>query len=288
MRLPKLVAGWLVLAVSAASALWAQQPQLQLNKLPRVVAFLHQTGPEYAQIDGTSYEVWLKGPKDAAPVPRLRAVFGTAFFVSVGTKRYLVTAAHLARDVSTAPRITVLGDDGKPHDFPLTDFSPAPLKWLLHDKADIAALALAPRVVDLAHFLDERSFPLELLEANLVAPPLDRELTVVGFPIGLGVSATYFSPLVIRSTPASGIVTGLGVTSQFFTLERPAIGGYSGAPVFDLGYQFYGTAGAGMSSSYGPTRIVGVIQATLSDDTGGKLAVVVPASFIVELLRGAG
>jgi hypothetical protein len=69
-----------------------------------------------------------------------------------------------------------------------------------------------------------------------------------------------------------------------FLLQDPSIGGFSGAPVFDLpGIRLSGSA---MVAHQG-VACFGITHGTLSDDTGGKLAAVTPSSAVIELIDKA-
>jgi len=60
--------------------------------------------------------------------------------------------------------------------------------------------------------------------------------------------------------------------SIFFCLENPSVGGYSGGPIFDLGYS---TNGA-IEITKEKTVCHGIMHGTMSDNTGGKIAMVPP------------
>lgn len=94
-----------------------------------------------------------------------------------------------------------------------------------------------------------------------------------------------FSPLTYRSHAASAFITlnrfDKPVPSVFFLLENPSVGGYSGCPVFDLGYVVAGS----MTNTKDKTRCYGIMHGTVVDDTGGKLAAVTPAFYLSDLLR---
>jgi len=68
--------------------------------------------------------------------------------------------------------------------------------------------------------------------------------------------------------------------SDFFTLENPSVGGYSGGPVFDLGYIIVGA----MTTNTGPTICHGIMHGTISDTTGGKIAAVTPCSYVKDII----
>jgi hypothetical protein len=70
--------------------------------------------------------------------------------------------------------------------------------------------------------------------------------------------------------------------STFFALENPSIGGYSGCPIFDTGIRVMGPMttmdGSGL-------RCHGVMHGTISDETGGKLALVTPSYYLHDLIK---
>jgi hypothetical protein len=93
-----------------------------------------------------------------------------------------------------------------------------------------------------------------------------------------------FSPLTYRSYASSSFITlnraDTQTPSEFFLLENPSVGGYSGCPVFDLGYMIVGA----MTTTKDKTRCYGIMHGTISDNTGGKLAAVTPAFYLAQLL----
>jgi hypothetical protein len=63
---------------------------------------------------------------------------------------------------------------------------------------------------------------------------------------------------------------------EFFLLENPSVGGYSGGPIFDLGIMIVGS----MTVTKERTYCLGLMHGTISDKTGGKLAAVTPAYYL--------
>src|SRR5206468_6794441 len=105
------------------------------------------------------------------------------------------------------------------------------------------------------------------------APDRDAPLTVLGFPLGLGVERE-FSPISRDTKAASGLLTlprfDTQIPATFFVMQDPSIGGDSGAPVIDTGGPR--RAGQGLVLS-APTIVVGLVHGTLPDQTGGKVRV---------------
>ena len=58
------------------------------------------------------------------------------------------------------------------------------------------------------------------------------------------------------------------------------MGGYSGCPVFDLGYSTNGV----MEITKGKTICHGIMHGTMSDNTDGKIAMVTPSFYLKDLI----
>ncbi|HSR12816.1 MAG TPA: hypothetical protein VLS90_15340, partial [Thermodesulfobacteriota bacterium] len=72
--------------------------------------------------------------------------------------------------------------------------------------------------------------------------------------------------------------------STFFILDKPSVGGFSGAPVFVLPGPYFSEDKVVTGKEIG---CVGLVHGTLFDSTGGKFAAVVPSAFIAETIREA-
>lgn len=211
---------------------------------------------------------------------------GTGTFVSHKDKLYFLTASHVAKDMDEKSYVIIKGDNDKALSFPITDFlngnNP---KWINHPKADMAILELTPKqFLFEKKYLNGRFLPSFYFNEKLVAVSRDIQLTVLGFPLGLGAQA-YFSPLTYRTYPSSGLITlnrfDTGIPCEFLILENPSIGGYSGGPVIDLS-----VITVGAMTTYGDgTTCHGIVHGTISDETGGKLAAITPSSFLFDLLK---
>lgn len=269
----------LVATYATAGQIWT------IAQLSVAVVYLHRS--ELAQVldDGVMKEVWLKGPGDQSPKPRLVTQSGTGFFVTDGTRLYLVTAAHVAKAMGPGSLVTLAGPKDTPETIPLDDLSGSQgQNWVQHASADVAVLVLKPSQQTVQRYLQGRFLPFEVFSAVDSPPPRETQLTVIGFPKGLGVKGR-FSPLTLQTLPASGLLSmkrfDIPIDTEFFMLQNASTGGYSGAPVIDVSRYVLGavtTTGEG-------TKIYGLVHGTISDDTGGKLAAVVPVRFVVETLR---
>ncbi|MFC2078632.1 serine protease [Candidatus Bipolaricaulota bacterium] len=204
---------------------------------------------------------------------------GTGLFVNKGDDLFIITASHVAQPSNTNTYLIVSDLQGAPAQALLSQFS-GNAAWRHHPVADIATIRIAQTAQNQA-LLQHRFFPYDHMDIGRASPSRDIQLTVLGFPLGLGASG-YFSPLSFRTYAASSLITfnraDTKTPCNFFVLENPSIGGYSGGAIFDLGYMITGL----MTQKKEKTLCHGFMHGTLSDDTGGKLAAVTPASYLDE------
>lgn len=207
---------------------------------------------------------------------------GTGLFIVKDNKSpFILTATHVAVDCNASTDVVMSDASSNGQAFKLSLFN-GTMAWKHHPVADISVLPVQPAASIIPH-LTGRFFPAEQLNATTTPPSRDAYLTAVGFPHGLGAIGR-FSPFTFRSHASSSLVTlarfDTGTPSDFFTLENPAVGGYSGGPVFDLGYIIVGA----MTTTTGPTVCHGIMHGTISDATGGKIAAVTPCSYVADLI----
>lgn len=149
--------------------------------------------------------------------------------------------------------------------------------WVCHPRADVAVVRIRkPPVALRGRFLDAG-----LLTAEKTAPAGTLDLVIVGFPLGL-ISETHFAPITKRFHAASGILRFRGeemsAPADFFLLDQPTMGGYSGAPVF---------VAPQVRVSAVETRCAGVVSQTISDEAGGQFAAVAPSAVVRSLMARA-
>lgn len=215
-----------------------------------------------------------------------RFSIGTGMFVSsnAGEGRvygWIITATHVAKGTSENTQLVVSTKEGKAETLPLQLFGNM-TNWRHHPVGDVSAFRIVFTDVN-NRFMTGRFFPFD--HFNLEAKPVSRdfELTAIGFPNGLGTEGL-FSPLTFRSYASSGFLTlqraDTHTRSAFFCLENPSIGGYSGCPVFDLGYSTNGL----VTMTKEKTWCHGIMHGTMSDNTGGKIAMVTPAFYLKDII----
>ena len=206
---------------------------------------------------------------------------GTGIFVAKENELFLVTANHVAIDCNVNTSLVISDNTGNATVLNLLDFNPK-LQWIHHPIADLSAMPIIVSEKNHAH-LASRFFPYDHFNLQPTAVSRDYELTSVGFPYGMGAQGK-FSPLTYRSYASSSFVSfnrfDTKTPSEFFLLENPSVGGYSGGPIFDLAYMVVG----GMTTTKDKTICYGLMHGTLSDETGGKLAAVTPSHYLTQII----
>lgn len=272
-----------VITPSTASEIYS------VEQITPAIVYLHRSQIRTIPHEGIQKEIWLKNPTNGSLEPFFETVAGTGFLVSDEGNMYLITAWHVAHNLNKTAKISLRGEGDTPMTFDLTELTPLQednIPWISHKQADVALIKIIPSTHNIEKYLQNRFIPLKIMISSEVAPSRETQLTVIGFPKSLGVEER-FSPLTLTTNASSGLLRlplfDTGTKATFFVLQAPGIGGYSGAPVFDISQYKMGpltTTGSG-------TVCYGLIHGTISDETGGKLAVVVPASKIVELIKSA-
>lgn len=210
------------------------------------------------------------------------AEVGTGVFLTTNNHdAWLVTASHVAKGTCNTTIIAVGNENSDCVTIPLAVLATS-FQWRHHPVADISAIQIDINEHTVG-LLRSRCLPYDHFNLDRSSVSRDAELTSVGFPKGLGIEGK-FSPLTFRSYASSALITlkrfDTGTPSDFFCLENPSCGGYSGCPVFDLGYMVVGA----MTTTKEKTICYGIMHGTISDNTGGKLAVVTPSYYLKDLL----
>ena len=253
--------------------------------LSRCVVMLHREFTETIKVDGKDVEVWLRAP-GAKPKPKRDRHLGSAFLVATASDAFLVTAAHVARRMDREARLSYPRRNGHRGSLALSDLLGKRGRnlWAFHSPDDVAVA----RIPKPPAALRGRFLPAELLVGKRSAPNGALDLLAIGFPFGLA-SDVHFAPIAKRVHAASGIVRFCGEEmagpADFFLLDQPAMGGCSGAPVF-IAPQARQVATGEVSTV--KAHCMGLLSQTISDETVGQFAAVVPSSVIKRLLAKVG
>ena len=261
-----------------------------LDDLVPTVVFLHGIGTATTVESNSIHEVWLKHPDTGKMYQKKQPVAGTGFLVVTKSNHmYLVTAEHVARPLTPDCAGTLRTGEDQPYRVALKDLigNTNALAWVVHESADVAVLPLDPVESVLPH-LSRHFLPLEWISDKKDPPPRHIPLTALGFPLTLGAQGK-FSPISRESKPASGFVTIPRADTKtpcvFFLLEKSGIGGFSGAPLYDLAGGHF-TPGGGMVVGSGKPTCIGVVHGSIGD-RGGQMAAVTPSYFVVETISKA-
>jgi len=255
----------------------------QPEDLLRCAVLLERPFTETVEVDGETFEVWLKPPGTRPAGPKVGRHLGTGFLVSAGDQAFLVTAGHVARRMDDRASLSCANSTGRRTTLGLGKLLAGrrrKVPWQFHHEGDVAALRLPTLPADLrGRFLD-----VELVARQTAVPASTLDLVAVGFPLGL-VNEAHFTPITKRFHAASGILRFRGEemrhAGNFFLLDQPTVGGYSGAPVFVTPQARFETTGQVTMIA---ARCVGLISQTISSEVGGQFAAVVPGSVIRSLL----
>jgi S1-C subfamily serine protease len=208
---------------------------------------------------------------------------GTGSFITKGDDLYIVTASHVSKDMDDTSYVIIQGENNLPIKIELKKLA-NPIKWINHPIADLSVLKLNPEKVILDKFLQQRFISYSMIDISKNAISRNTQLTIIGFPLGLGASG-HFSPLTYRTFPASSLIdlnrADTKTPQTFIILENPSIGGYSGGPVYDLSIIESGV----MKLTGSGTKLHGFIHGTISDETGGKLSAITPAYYLADILK---
>jgi len=139
---------------------------------------------------------------------QLLSKIGTGFFVTFG-KQYLVTAAHVAKFITSRSFLTMRNPGDTPVSISFNALYPGHtiLPWRFHPTADVAVLELPLNRLDSKErqFFDHRFLLMDMLNSEETAPKRERHLVVMGFPLALGTTGR-FSPVTVETKAASGVL----------------------------------------------------------------------------------
>lgn len=208
---------------------------------------------------------------------------GTAILITkTNQDAILLTAEHVAKEISPSTVAVISDLKGNTKRISL-DILLGGAAFEYHPVADLAKAEIIINK-DNSDLITGRCFPFSQVDLTENMLSRDEEFTTIGFPLGLGANGAKFTPLSYRSYISAPAITfnrfDNGKPCDFIIMENPTTGGYSGGPMFDLGYSIYG----GMHTSKGKTVLHGIIHGTITDQTGGKLGAVTPTKYLKDWL----
>jgi hypothetical protein len=268
--------------------LYSSADAVSIDELSKTVVFLRQQSQEtYKQGDKT-VPLWYFDPNTNAFKPVLRTFFGTGLIVKYNTRDYVVTARHVAEGLSPTAEIIINRSTNKSGSITFEWLSKQEnikgTRWFHHPKADISVHPMAyPEQFELLA-IGEDLFPKKDTET-----PLLTLAYVLGFPMGLGVQDK-LSPIAKGTQIASRATSidrpGISPDLQFILLDQALVQGYSGSPVFYT-EDVMSNVQIGTQRMKGGERLhfVGIVSGTISDNTGGKITLVIPISYVWDIFE---
>lgn len=253
----------------------------RIDKLGKTTIYLREETKCHEWKGGKKYEIWLKDTVSQHSQPKLATKGGTGFLTLHHKRTYLVTAAHVARYMSSKAEILWNTASGQSKHFTFEKLQKGiPYsKWFFHPSAD---MAIHPFIF--TEKPEHKYVQKSLFWTEDEVIPLGTKVCVLGFPLNLGVK-DILSPILKKAEIASWKITVedpyLDPNLKFILLDEDLAQGYSGAPVFispepqmsdktlmDFGIQL---------------KLLGIMSMTISDQTGGKMSLVVPISYLNEI-----
>jgi len=215
--------------------------------------------------------------------------FGSGFLIYKHLDTYLVTAAHVAKDLSINTMLTYQSINGKKREVGIKKLlnNAKTINWILHPTADIAILHIPLKVTESDNFysLNLNAISYAGIMDELEVPDRLKEVTVFGFPLGLGVSKNKIAPITKNLRPASDILYlprfDNKISNPFFLLDDPSISGFSGGPVMQV-HVINNNKKIRERFKIQPT-ITGLVHGTINGRAGG-FAAIVPGKLILETI----
>lgn len=260
-----------------------------VDDISKTVVFLKQQRPQRTVIDGNTAEMFyrLLGTEEYKPISEV--IIGSGFIIRHQNRDYLVTAKHVAKEMSPTGEIIVNLKNGK---FTVVTFQALSeakniipeAHWFHHATADISIHPICyPPSIDVM-YIPEDIFQKDNDEIQLL-----NKAYIVGFPMGFGV-LDKLSPIAKEAKLASKLTSiadpRIPKDLHFYLLDQALSQGYSGAPVFYV-EDVTATNVTPKIKIGEKIHLLGLQSSAYSDKTGGKISLVVPISYIIEIFESS-
>ncbi len=263
---------------------------ITVEELAKTVVFLRYRFQIYETVEGKQVEVWYKkDPKIDKYEPKFGQKSGTGFIIQHNKKDFVVTARHVADFLGDEAEIIINLTPNKSISFTFGYLKKCELitgaKWFFSKDADIAIHPICyPQ-----GGVEQLSIPDEMILKGDKAIPLLSTVYVVGFPLGYG-AKDILSPIAkkvqIASMPISLVENNTNLKS--ILLDQALAQGYSGAPVFlieDVMAEGIKVGDKPVVKAGEKFYLAGILSAQISDQMGGKISVIVPSSYILDIIQ---
>lgn len=261
---------------------------ISIDNLSKTVVFLRQQLQQTIEIDGKVSELGFRHPGTKKFKPLLKTKIGTGFIIRYNKRDYLVTAKHIAESFLPTGEIVINLSNEKSMSITFQWLSQQKIikgaHWFHHPKADISIHPMA-----YSNNFDIMSIHESLYQKQGIEITLLNSSYIVGFPLGLG-ALEKLSPVAKEAKIASKLTSidrpRISPDLHFILLDQALSQGYSGAPVFYVEDIMSGVSIGNQPMKGGEKlHLLGLQSMALSDETGGKISLVVPISYIWDIFE---
>lgn len=243
-----------------------------LAAVDRVVFIRYEAGPGRRPSGEPQQET--EAPGKTADRPREGGESsGTGFFVRDGDRTFLVTARHVAVNLTPRAQLSFVNERRESRVIQLGGLlrGPEDFTWRHHAKADVSLLQLHPGgepAKDVAGLCVERDALVD------VPPARGSQAMACGFFMREGTHER-LAALGATVYVASEVMPVYfnGELIEAFLVNPPPGSGFSGGPVY------WHDARSGRS------RCIGVTSGVIGDRSGGKFSTVMPSATILDLIE---
>lgn len=226
-------------------------------------------------------EIWYHDPIAKQQRPKTQTESGTYFSLDWHGNQYLVTAKHVILDGAGKPAdrgVFYFNEkDGKRKSLTFEFMEDQEgSRWFLHDSADVAIHPMW-RPVEIQPSLVAIS--TKTAETNTIQlPSILDSVYAIGFPLSMGVGES-LNPIAkeckiasLKQELSGRSDSGLPISGTFILLDQALAQGYSGAPIYSCPAQ-------------NKLCLLGLMSSVNTDATGGKISLVVPIDYVIEVLK---
>jgi hypothetical protein len=246
--------------------------------------FIRQVAPKKINIDGKIAELYFRFPDEKEYKPLTETMAGTGFIIKHNGRDYLVTAKHIAKELLPSGEIVINLHSGQSTIVTFQSLLKANLlkgaHWFHHPKADVSIHPMG-----YPGNIDAMGIPENVFQKNDDDIKLLNRAYIVGFPMGLGV-LDKLSPIAKEAKIASKLTSvtdpNIPPDLHFYLLDQALSQGYSGAPVFYM----KDIMAQNIQIKVGEeAHLIGIQSIAISDQTGGKISLVVPITYLNDIFE---
>lgn len=231
--------------------------------------FLAASDPDVAAIERWDRIVCLVTDKPSAPVVSGNENLSSGFVIATPNGFVLVTASHAAKQTTPDTKVGIRLQNGVASGLYIKDLTrQGNDPWEYHPTSDVAVLRIATQRLESSVAVRLNLIAMQIDSLEPAVPMRTTAIEITGFPMKLG--ADSISPIAMKGFLASRELQVKSIWgAEPILLAVPIVGaGTSGGAVFRATDEPVGTS------------LVGMYIGMMFDDTGVKLAKIVPSYVI--------